>query len=47
LVNIHTHDSTPYVASNSSQINKNSSRYSQSDIDFKRAMLEFKISLEK
>jgi len=46
-VNIHTHDSAPYVASNSSQINKNSARYSQSDIDFKRAMLEFEISLEK
>jgi len=46
-VNIHTHDSAPYVASNSSQINKNSARYSQSDIDFKRAMLELEISLEK
>jgi hypothetical protein len=47
LVNIHTHDSTSYVASNSSQINEDLARYSQSDIDFKKAMLEFERKLEK
>jgi len=46
-VNIYTHDSASYVASNLSQINKSSTRYSQSDIDFKKAMLEFKRKLEK
>jgi hypothetical protein len=46
-VNIHTQDSTSYVASNSSQINENSARYSQSDIDFKKTMLEFERKLEK
>jgi hypothetical protein len=46
-VNIHTHDSTLHVASNSSQINKNSARHSQSNIDFKKAMLEFERKLEK
>ena len=45
--NIDAHNSTSFVASNSSQINENSARYSQSDIDFKKAMLEFERKLEK
>jgi hypothetical protein len=46
-VNIHTHDAASYVVSNPSRIINNSARHSQSDIDFKKAMLEFELSLEK